>query len=391
MLNKPYVTSNSKNVGLTSNSLLFAEFCYLWRLMKKIGFVLLLFGALFSSCSTELDINADWQENTVVYSIVNRANSAHYIRIHKAYLDPSRSALASAGIKDSLYYGNISVVIEELSNDAVVNTINCERVDTNALQPGIFAHPDQVIYRFYTPNGMDSSHIYKLKITRPSGDLVQSSLAPIGGFTNRDVEQRIFPPNISNFITFTGINWSAPSGNHRVVFRAPRNAKSWDLTVRVLYNEWETSGSIADSVLKTVDWPIVRRSLIRTVNTSGSVGEAIDYRIFGKDLFGFMASSIPVDPTKTRRMRGTAFILTFTDEPLTDFLTLNTSSQSATDIRPEYTNIQNGYGIFGSSYQMPSAASMANSPYDAFSYRQVQGGSGTDSLRARYPQLNFVP
>jgi hypothetical protein len=359
--------------------------------MKKIWPVLLVLGALCSSCSTELDINADWQENTVVYSIVNRANTAHYIRIHKAYLDPSRSALASATVKDSLYYQNISVLIEEINNNNVVNTIVCERVDTNAMQPGIFANPDQVLYRFYTPNGMDSSSVFKLKITRPSGAVVQAQLAPIGGFTNRDVEQRIFPPNIQNFVTFTGINWSAPSGNHRVVFRAPRNAKSWDLTVRVVYNEWNTSGSITDSVVKTVDWPIVRRNLIRTVNTGSNVGEAIDYRIFGRDLFAYMATAIPVDPTKTRRMRGTSFILTFTDEPLTDFLTLNTSSQSATDIRPEYTNIENGYGIFGSSYQLPSAASMANSPYDAFSYRQVQGGSGTDSLRARYPQLNFVP
>jgi len=230
-----------------------------------------------------------------------------------------------------------------------------------------------------------------LKITRPSGDVVSSELSPIGGFTNRDAEQRIFPPNTSFFVTFTGLNWSAPSANNRVAFRAPRNAKSWDLTIRVVYNEWETGGNISDSVVKTVDWPIVRRNLITQVNTGSGAGEAKELRIFGKDLFGFMGSAIPVDPTKTRRMRGTVFILSFTDEPLTDFLTLNTSSQSATDIRPEYTNIVNGYGIFGSSYQLPSAASMANSPYDAFTYRPVLGGAGTDSLRANYPQLNFVP
>jgi hypothetical protein len=239
---------------------------------------------------------------------------------------------------------------------------------------------------------MDSTHTYKLKITRPSGDIVSSELAPIGGFANRSVEHQIFPPNNTNWVTFTGLNWSAPSQLNRVVFRSPTNSKSWGLTIRVVYNEWETSGNIADSVVKTVDWPIVRRNNLRSVNlgaTSG--GELVDYRVFGRDLFGFMASAIPVDPSKTRRMRGTVFILTFTDEPLTDFLTLNTSSQSATDIRPEYTNIVNGFGIFGSSYQLPSPESMANSPYEAFTYRHVQGGAGTDSLRARYPQLNFVP
>ncbi len=355
--------------------------------MNKIWSVLLLTGALFSSCSTELDINADWEEKTIVYSIINRNQTEHFIRIHKAFLDPAKGALAVAPIKDSLYFQQADVIIEQIKNNAVVATFNCSRLDTNAIVPGPFAYPDQTLYRFYTPAGMDSSCIYRLKITTPGGNIITSEISPIGGYQSRNAEQTIFPPNTATFQQFQGLNWSSQAP-FRVAFRAPRNAKSYNLLIRVIYNEWPTAGNIADSVVKTVDWKYINQKLFTNVNTN----ESVEDRIYGRDLFGFMRSAIPVDPSVSRRMRGVAFFLSFADESLTNFLTLNTSSQSATDIRPEYTNINNGLGIYGTIYSLPEKSSIpANNPYQAFSYRSTAGGVGTDSLRARYPELNFIP
>jgi hypothetical protein len=354
--------------------------------MKKMGLWLLAAMALLQSCSTEIDVTADWEERTIVYSIVNKTDLQHYIRIHKAFLDPNTSALLQAGIKDSLYFQNLSVEINEIKNGAVLRTFTCEEVDTNLIEPGIFAFPDQVLYRFTTPNGMDSTAEYRLNIVTPGGQVVRSSLFPIGGFSITSFNTSI-PPNTPFLpVNFTGLNWSNPAAL-RVAFRAPRNAKNWNLTVRIIYNEWPT-GNIGDSVRKFIDYPAVRNRPFNTVNAN----EAVEYRMFGRDLFSFMASTIPVNTNVQRRMRGTIFILTFVDEPLTNFLTLNTSSSSATDIRPEFTNIENGLGIFGTTYEIPKRSDLATAdPYTNFGYRAVEGGRGTDSLRARYPQLNFVP
>jgi len=357
--------------------------------MKKIWFVLLAIGALFSSCSTELDINADWEERTIVYSIINRNNTEHFIRIHKAYLDPSRAALSIAPIKDSLYFSNADVRIEEYKNNTLTSTFVCDRIDTNAMQPGTFANPNQVLYRFYTPNRLDSSAEYRLRIVTPNGNIVRSKMSPIGGYPFRSQENAIFPPNIA-LITVDStrpLNWSSPAP-FRVIFRAPRNAKSYNLTLRIVYNEWPTQGPISDSIVKFVDWNRVDRNLITGVNTS----ESKEIRLFGRELFAYMNASIPVNPSVSRRMRGVSFFLTFADEELTNFLTLNTSSQSATDIRPEYTNIENGLGIFGTTGSVPEKSpQFSTSAYEGFSYRWVLGGTGTDSLRINYPQLNFVP
>lgn len=249
--------------------------------MKNIWFVLLVLGALFSSCSTELDINADWEEKTIVYSIINRSNSEHFIRIHKAYLDPTKAALTMAPIKDSLYFTNADVRIEEYKDNALINTYICERIDTNAMQPGPFANPDQVLYRFYTPNRLDSSAEYRLRIVTPNGNVVSSKMSPIGGFNNRAVENGIFPPNAAQLIVDStrSLNWSQQAPFF-VRFRAPLNAKSYSLVIRIVWNEWPINGNINDSTVKFIDWIRVDRGIINNVNSN----EYKEIRLFGREL-----------------------------------------------------------------------------------------------------------
>ncbi len=339
--------------------------------MKKMGLWLLAAMALLQSCSTEIDVTAD---------------CAHYIRIHKAFLDPNTSALLQTGIKDSLYFQNLNVQIDEIKNGNIIRTYACEEIDTNLLEPGVFANPDQVLYRFNTPNGMDSSATYRLNITTPTGQKVASTLSPIGGYSLSTFNSAIPPNSPTISPNYSGINWSNPAAQ-RVIFRAPRNAKTWNLTIRIIYNEW-TGNQISDSARKFIDWPVVRNQPFSQVNAN----ELVEFRTFGRDLFSFMGAVLPVNPNVTRRMRGTIFILSFVDEQLYNYLALNVSSNSATDIRPEYTNIENGLGIFGNIYELPRRSVLETTdPYTSLGYRAVEGGRGTDSLRARYPQLNFVP
>jgi len=70
----------------------------------KIRYILLaLITCFLASCETDLDINADWEEITIVYGILNPNDSIQYIKINKAFLgqgDPYEFAKVS----DSLYH-----------------------------------------------------------------------------------------------------------------------------------------------------------------------------------------------------------------------------------------------------------------------------------------------
>ncbi|MEZ5030008.1 MAG: hypothetical protein R2787_01275 [Saprospiraceae bacterium] len=56
------------------------------------------------SCDNELDLVSDWKEIPVVYGFLSRSDTAQYIRVEKAFLDPATSAFVIAKNPDSLYF-----------------------------------------------------------------------------------------------------------------------------------------------------------------------------------------------------------------------------------------------------------------------------------------------
>ena len=82
--------------------------------MKKLLLLLPVLALILSQCSNDFDVTADWKEIPVVYAFLNPKDSAHYIRVEKAFLDPETSAYTIADIADSLYYpaDAIAVFIE---------------------------------------------------------------------------------------------------------------------------------------------------------------------------------------------------------------------------------------------------------------------------------------
>jgi hypothetical protein len=131
--------------------------------MKKLLLLASLFAALFTACSTDIDINADWKDTTLVLGLLNTDHQTHFIRIHKAFLDEERGAFEVAQIQDSLYYKNLVVKIERIRGNAVLETYTCVQIDTAILEPGIFASPELILYRFSTDSVLDINSTYRLK------------------------------------------------------------------------------------------------------------------------------------------------------------------------------------------------------------------------------------
>ena len=79
---------------------------------------------------------------------------------------------------------------------------------------------------------------------------------PIGGFGSEGVVSFALPPNTPLPPNYNGINWSAAPS--QVKPRIPLNAKTFDLTLRVFYDEWNrftvTPGDTPGLALKHVDW-----------------------------------------------------------------------------------------------------------------------------------------
>ena len=100
--------------------------------MKKITFIFLLTSLLFTSCESDFDINADWEEVTVVFGLLDQSQEKQFIRINKAFLG-NESAYLMAQEADSLNFNpeNLEVKIDKVSS--LGNIIDSRILDTTVL------------------------------------------------------------------------------------------------------------------------------------------------------------------------------------------------------------------------------------------------------------------
>jgi len=57
----------------------------------KNKIILLLFSVFFLSCETDFDVNAEWQDVTVVFGLLDPNNEDQLIKINKAFLGPKKN------------------------------------------------------------------------------------------------------------------------------------------------------------------------------------------------------------------------------------------------------------------------------------------------------------
>ncbi len=139
--------------------------------MKKIiiPFLALLALAVLPGCSEKFKVAAPYKNITVIYGLLDRNDTAHYIRIQKAFLDDNKSALTMAQVSDSNFYNNINVRIERLTLATleVFDTIHLNKVNLDnegyPKAPGTFFTAPNYAYKF--TDVLDPYYIYRIVVT----------------------------------------------------------------------------------------------------------------------------------------------------------------------------------------------------------------------------------
>ena len=67
-----------------------------------------------ASCDTDVPVNAPYEQNAVVYGLLDKGDSVHYIKVNKDFISKDKSAREVAGNRDSILFGNgIRVRLQE--------------------------------------------------------------------------------------------------------------------------------------------------------------------------------------------------------------------------------------------------------------------------------------
>ena len=331
--------------------------------MKKCFFlcalVFCLMGGMFS-CSKDFNSNAPYEDVTVVYGILNSSDTVHYIKIYKGFLTDGNAAEA-AQVYDSLYYfDRIDAVVEEYVNGQLVATIPLDTTLSIPRDPGDFAAPDQLVYKFSRVLNPDA--VYKLRITnKETGRVVTAETKVVGNFS-------ITAPAPSNAGVSIINTTQTP-----LKFTVSANAYSYDIYQTFYYIERDRTTEV-----ETV------KSIRRKINSTALFSPSTSY--VPALLVDLIVSEVKPDKNLDRYISVDSclkFEAWAVNEHLAHYWSSNRISGSIVFDRMQYTNVQcedgRATGIFGS-------RSSAEEWYglNANSQRELVTGDKTMGLNFHY-------
>ncbi len=154
--------------------------------MKKIFAPILGFAALLSmaSCSEDFEVAAPYKNITVGYGLINMVDTAHYIRIQKAFLDENKSALDMAKEDDSSFFNNLEVRMKEIdpsvpatSANSIKSNVLLDKVDLRnegyPKNPGTFFQDKNWAYKY--KHTLSPNYRYRLVINNKTTGEIDSA------------------------------------------------------------------------------------------------------------------------------------------------------------------------------------------------------------------------
>ncbi len=310
--------------------------------MKKLLFLLPVLILAMAACSNEFDVAAPWKEIPVAYAILSPRDTAHYVRVEKAFLDPETDAFQIAQIADSLYYPEnaITVYLQQVDGGQL---FQLHRVD-GALEgyprkEGIFAKQPNWLYKISAAElTLVPGKKYRLVIKRTDGqpDITAETTMP-NDFRFVNPNQDLSPP----FVAFTLPNTT------NVEWRCDANSALFQITFDIQYREENANGSLIRRDTLVWDAPFA----LELNNLGGSANFRGVGQISPTDLYRFLKANIDsVALPPFRYFEDISVTLVGGGKEIKDFQTVSAANLGITgaEVLPSYTNLSEGYGVFTS-------------------------------------------
>ena len=326
--------------------------------MKKIQIFLsiLMAAGILASCSTKVDLYADYKDIPVIYGLLDSNADTNYVKIIRAFSgsdDETVDATQVALIPDSNNYpGKLDAKIYRLKQvygnqyevDAtyVLDTMTIHDKDS-----GAFYFPNQKVY--YTnekilSNTTSKRYRYRLEVIK-GNDTVSSETGIVGGESFK--------------ITTTQVSFVSEETDRtgQIKFVPADNAEVYNLEVRFYYKERHQGET--DWTLKSVRYSFGMKNLDEIDNEDG-----IYFVNYSQNLlFNLLNAAIGNDIEHVERTfhPKNSFVISLAagGEELYSYITINQGAGGLSQNIPDYTNIKGGYGVFSSRVNLEKTANLS--------------------------------
>jgi hypothetical protein len=344
--------------------------------MRNLLFALLAAAFLVQAtgCSEDFEVSAPYKDVTFVYGLLNPQDTAHYIRIQKAFLDETKSAIDMAKEADSNFYKELSVNMKEMSGASVVAVIPLVKVDLNnegyPKEPGSFFTGPSYAYKFKAV--LHPAHTYRLVINNAATGKIDSSeinvLDPAAfGVPNFDLSTfklnfaKTFPPTAGKYSLF---GYSPPNTGY--------------VEGLIRFRFVEKDNNTGESVDKSADFTFGAES---DFSANGSFRLETQNQAF----YSFLRDAMGIAPYGVERYLDSCdfYIYAGGKELLSyrNVTQVQSGGITADQIKPLFTNILGGdvYGIFSSR----TGKARLNVPIDSLTWDSLRTNPLTAPLNIR--------
>lgn len=301
---------------------------------------------LTGACTTDFELEGEWKDIPIVYAFLSIQDTAHYVRVNKAFLEPGGNALEIAQVTDSIYHDDLTVQLEKVATGEV---FNMERVDGNeegyVKEEGVFANDPNILYKLPAGEGsinLESEDEVRLILIRASDpEPITAEISMAGVIDSVGTSSPALDINQWRYDRTVNFGWESASNN-----------RIFDLRVIINYREFPGTNPDAQED-KTLEW-VINDAIVNEENENQETNRLVQ-RVRGQTFFNFVGQNIPVKEGFVRIFEDMDIYITGAGPELLEYRRVaqaNTGITSAQSI-PIYTNLSgDGLGVFTSRYQL---------------------------------------
>ena len=357
-------------------------------MLKKIAITFLSISLIFSSCSTDFELNAPYETIPVVYGLLDQSKDTQFVKINRSFLGYGNN-VDYAAINDCTHFENVVAVLEEYNEFGnLIDHDTLKELMVGNLQPGIFYEDSQKVYYLETDNdSLKEENTYHLKVSVPDKGL------------NFDAETDLIKGTWLNF-KFQTILYLAGSGfkvadvdlattedgylEQTLRWTTAERGKRYELMLRLHYTEVYNDLSEQE---KYLEW-----NLGRQISVSSSGGEEMFKDVSGGSFFNFVETQLQNYENEDQVMKrvlgmdAIEIILTAGNEDLNTYMQVNEPVTGIVTERPIFTNVNNGIGIFASKYSTKVSTFLSDG-----SMLEICAGQKTSGFKFCCDSANILP
>ena len=318
--------------------------------MRHWVFISLL-ALVFCSCSTDVDLYADYKDTPVIYGLLNAQADTNFIKITRAFCgtnDNPINAFEVAPIYDSSNYpGKLDAFFVELKSvqgqpfQPTGRRFFLDTLTIHDKEEGLFYAPHQLLYytdeHFNTKNDSEK-YRYKLYVIKPDYDTITAETSVVRG----DIGVS------TSIVNFQSASSSVLSS---FIFSSTEEAVLYEFGMRFNYWEEHTGQPMQK---KSVSWSYSPRTLEGYEKVAGSENLYKMYYSVNM-LFNRLEQVIGNDtvwddnhPNVKRYIDSFDVLIAAAGEDFSMYYQYLQSAMNGLSLTTEYSNVEGGYGILSS-------------------------------------------